>query len=100
MKKSDSAVRAIRAAKNETQVIAAVRDYLAALDAGEIALIPIDLMASGLEQAEEIVQSALQLVHGAMGAAHSKAAATVLNEATLVLSEAAKRLAALATDEV
>ena len=98
MKKSDSAVRAIRAATTESEVIAAVRDYLTSLDAAQLALLPAEIMAIGMSHAEELVQSALQLVHSEMLAMRDAPEAAVLNEIALVFSTAAQRLAALAKD--
>ena len=66
MKKSDNAVRAIRAATTETQVVAAIRDYLSSLESSEVALLPAEVTAFGLHLTEEVVQSALQLVHDQM----------------------------------
>ena len=96
MKKSDKACRAIGAASTETEVLAAVRDYLSSLEASEVAVLPAQLMALVLSGAEEVVQSALQLVHTEMLAAHDRPEAALLNQVTLVFSTAAKRLAALA----
>jgi hypothetical protein len=98
MKKGDSACRAINAAANESQVLAAVRDYLASLSAADVALMPAEVMALGLDQIEDLIQSALQLVHHQMMELREAPNAAVLNEAALVLSTAAKRLATLATD--
>ena len=99
MKKSDSACRAIRAATTETQVVNAVKEYLASLGPTELAFIPVELLAIGISEAEEIVQSALQLVNRELLGSHDAPAAGVLKDASLVLSTAAQRLAALAKDE-
>jgi hypothetical protein len=98
MKKSDVAVRAIRTASTESHVIAAVRDYLATLDAHEVALVPAEIMAFGLAAAEEAIQSALYLVHTQMLRTHEEVESAVLNDVTLVFSAAARRIAALAKD--
>jgi hypothetical protein len=98
MKKSDNAVRAIRAASTESQVIGALHDYVSSLDAAEVALLPAEIMAFGLAHAEEAVQSALYLVHTQMLRLGDSPEAAVLNEVTLVFSSAARRLAALAKD--
>lgn len=98
MKKSDSACRAIRAATTETQVVSAVREYLGSLGATELAVIPVELLAIGISEAEEIVQSALQLVNRELLEVHDAPASGVLKDASLVLSTAAQRLAALAKD--
>ena len=98
MKKSDSARHAIKSASTESEVIAAVREYLSSLDPREIAFLPAPLMALMLSEAEEIVQSALQLVHTALLAARDASEAELLGDANLVFAAAAKRLAALAKD--
>jgi hypothetical protein len=44
MTKSQKACRAIRSARSESQVIAAVRGYLDSLDASDAALLPRELL--------------------------------------------------------
>ena len=98
MKKSDAAVRAIRAAKAESQVVAAVQEYLASLGPAVIGILPAGILAVGLRQAEEVIQSALELVHEQMLGKEDSPQASLLNDVELVLSTAAKRLAVLARD--
>jgi hypothetical protein len=97
MTNSDNACRRIRSAKNESEVLAAVRQYLDSLDAKDIALLPAGLLALGLTPAEELIQSALQLLHTALDAAAPRDAG-VVKDASLVFTTAARRLAALAED--
>lgn len=99
MKKSTSARSAIRAASTESQVLAAVREYLSSLSASELALVPAGIMALGIGQAEEAIQAALLLLHREKLASKAAPAAAVLKDTALVLSAAAKRLAALAEDD-
>jgi hypothetical protein len=95
LKKSDIACRNIRAATNESEVIAAVREYLASLNPVEAALVPCQALASGLMQAEEMIHAALHLIDDA-GKARKGSGADVIDETRLVFTAAAKRLAALA----
>ena len=99
MTNSDKACRSIRAAKNETQVLAAVREYLDSLDAKDLATLPAELVVLGLTPAEELIQSALQALHGALPGSGAKAS-DVVKETTQVFTAAARRLAALAEDAV
>ncbi len=98
MKKSDSACRDIRAASTESQVVAAVRAYLASLDPAEVALVPTEIMAFNLSGAEEAVQAALHLVHAQMLGMRDATQYAMLSEVVLVFSTAARRLAVLAKD--
>jgi hypothetical protein len=98
MTSSDKACRAIRAATKETEVLAAVRDYLESMDASAAAGLPAEILAMSLVPAEELVQTALQALHGAMASANERVKAGVLSEATLVFSAAARKLASLAKD--
>lgn len=98
MKSSERACRDIRAASSESQVIQAVSDYLDTLQPGAVALLPAELKAMGLKQAEEVIHLALEIVHGQMGRAEGAAGADILNEIVLVLSTAARRLAVLASN--
>jgi hypothetical protein len=98
MKKSDVACRDIRAARSESDVITAVRGYLDSLSAEEASVLPAELLARGISQAEELIQSALALVHDQMLGKHDSPDASLLNEIELVFSTAAKRLAVLARD--
>jgi hypothetical protein len=98
MKTSDTACRAIRAAKTESQVIAAVQEYLKTLDASQIAVLPAEIMAFGVRHAEEALHSALHMVHTEMLKLGETAASEVLTDVTLVFTTAAKRLAVLAKD--
>jgi hypothetical protein len=98
MKRSDAACRAIRSAKTENQVITAVQDYLKTLDQAEIAVLPADILAFGVRQAEEALHTALHHVHEQMLKLDEAAGSAVLTEVTLVFTTAAKRLAALAKD--
>ena len=94
MTSSEKACREIRSAKTESQVIAAVREYLDSLGAKDLARLPADLMVLGLAPAEELIQSALQALHD-IGAASKDAGVA---DAVLVFTAAARRLAALAKD--
>ena len=93
MTKSQKACRAIRAARNESQVVAAVRDYLDSLEAADAALLPGELLALGLVPAEELIQTALHALHEV---SRSDAKGGVVKETASVFSTAARRLAALA----
>jgi hypothetical protein len=96
VKKSDVAIRAIRAAKAESQVVAAVREYLGSLGPSVAAVLPEEILAIGLTQAEDVIQSALRVVHGKVLATEQSPQAALLNDVELVLATAAKRLAVLA----
>ncbi|MGZ5036754.1 MAG: hypothetical protein ACXWG1_08025 [Usitatibacter sp.] len=98
MKTSDGACRAIRAAKTEGEVVAAVREYLDSLSPQEAGALPAQVLAFGLSQVEEVVHSALDLVHRQMLAMREGPESQVLTDVTLVFSTAAKRLAVLAKD--
>jgi hypothetical protein len=98
MKKSDVACRAIRAARSESEVITAVRGYLESLSPDEASVLPAELLAKGIHQAEELIQSALALVHEQMLGKQDSPDASLLNEIELVFATAAKRLTALARD--
>jgi hypothetical protein len=93
MTKSQKARSAIRSARNESQVIAAVRDYLDSLDASDAAVLPGELLALGLVPAEELIQTALHALHEV---SRADAKGGVARETALVFSAAARRLAALA----
>ena len=97
MTNTEKACRAIRAARHESQVIAAVRDYLDALDVTDAASLPAGLLAVGLVPAEEMIQSALQSLHAVIAEKGAKGSA-ILSETSLVLTTAARRLATLAKD--
>lgn len=96
MKSSDRACRNIRAASSESQVLQEVSDYLGSLQPAVVAIIPAELMAVGLQQAEEVIHSALEIVHRQIARRERAAEADTLNEMVLVLSTAARRLAVLA----
>ena len=98
MTKGEKACRAIKAATKESQVIAAVHGYVESLAPSEAAVLPEELLAMGLTQAEEVLQSALQALHGQMEGGGGKPKSGVLSEASLVFTTAARRLAALAKD--
>jgi len=97
MTRGDKACRAIRAATRESEVIAAVRDYIDALDSSDAARLPAEILVMGLTPAEELIQSALQsvetLLKAEKGAKGAKGGA--LRELTRVLTAAARRLADL-----
>lgn len=95
--RSDKACRAIRAANQESEVIAAVRDYLESLDASEAARLPAEILVMALTPAEELVQSALQALHSSMESS-GEAKGGLLHEAAFVFTTAARRLATLAKD--
>ena len=82
--KSDAACRDIRAASTESEVVSAVRRYLGSLDAGEVALLPAEIMTLSLSEVEEIVHSALQLLQREMLSSHEAPEATLLREVSLV----------------
>ena len=99
MTNTEKACRSIRAAKNETQVMAAVREYLDSLDAKDLATLPAELLVLGLTPAEELIQAALQALHDALPGSGAKGGA-IVNDTALVFKAAARRLAALAEDAV
>lgn len=94
MNKTEAACRKIRAATSESQVIAAVREYLGSLGPPEVAGIPLHILSSCLVQAEESVHSAIQVFEdaiGVLGDDHADAAEGTRR----VLAAAARRLAAM-----
>ena len=95
MTRVDKACRAIRAASRESEVIAAVRDYIDALDSSDAARLPAQILAMGLTPAEEVIQSALQSVQAGMKAGKG-AKGDVGRDLIRVLTAAARRLADLA----
>ena len=96
MKKSEAACKKIRAASTESQVIAAVREYVGSLGAPEVAGLPVNVLSSCLVQTEEAVHSALQLVEDALGSVGvGKPDPGAADEMRLVLTTAARRLAAI-----
>jgi hypothetical protein len=98
MLKGEKACRDIRTARNESEVLGAVRTYLDSLDAADAALLPAELLVMGLTPAEELIRSALEALHEEMEAGAGKSKRGLLNEASLVFTTAARRLAALAKD--
>jgi hypothetical protein len=83
----------IRAASTEGEVIAAVRDYLGALDKAQLAAIPAGLLSLQINHARDIAAAAVELArHEATMEQHGPEAALVKDVAT-VLSTAAMRLA-------
>ena len=94
MTRGDKACRAIRAATRESEVIAAVRDYIDALDSSDAARLPAEILVMGLTPAEELIQSALQSVETLLKA-EKGAKGGALRELTRVLTAAARRLADL-----
>ena len=99
MTKSDMACRVIHAAKKESQVIGAVRDYLDSLDASDAAQLPGELLVLGLAPAEEMIQSALLALHGRMTDSGAAPKGGIFSETVLVFTAAARRLAALAENK-
>ena len=97
MTKSRKACGAIHRAKNEAEVINAVRQYLDSLEASDAAELPGELLLLGMTPAEELIQSALQALHDLIGKKSSPKGG-VVRETTLVFTTAARRLASLATD--
>jgi hypothetical protein len=95
MKDCNDICLAIRAAKSEAEVIAAVRAYLASLEPQEIALIPKGLTSLGVSHAEEVVQAALEIAHREALAAFDAPESAFLKDAVKVFSTASMRLAAL-----
>jgi hypothetical protein len=95
---SEQACRAIRVAKNESEVIGAVREYLDSLSASEIASLPAEVLAMGLTPAEELIQTAIQALHSCLEGTRERATSGIVGEAALVLTTAARRLAKLAKD--
>ena len=96
MKSSETACRAIRAAATESEVIQVVSDYIESLEPSTVALLPSELMAIGLSQAEEVIHSALQVVRGQVARSKRSPEGKRLRDIVQVLSTAAQRLAALA----
>ena len=100
MSKSDAACKKIRAATTETQVIAAVREYLSSLGPPELAGIPLHVVSSCLALTEESIHSALQAFEEALAAVPLGKANPKAAEGTrLVLTTAARRLASLNGDK-
>ena len=95
MTRGDKACRAIRAARRESEVIAAVRDYIDALDSSAAAQLPAEILVMGLTPAEEVIQSALQSVQAGMNA-EKGAKGGAGRDLVRVLTAAARRLADLA----
>lgn len=96
MSNTEAACRRIRAASTESQVIAAVRDYVVALGPAELAALPMQLLPASLLQGEEVIHSALQLIEDAVTRVAGVAAGSeVTDDMRLVLTTAARRLAAL-----
>ena len=95
MTRTEKACRAIRAATKESQVLAAVRDYLDSLEAADVARLPAQILVMGLTPAEELIQSALQALNDSMRD-EGKNTGGAVNDAVLVFTTAAKRLAVLA----
>jgi len=97
--KSDAACRKIRAAKTESQVIAAVREYVASLGPPEVAGLPVQVLSSCLVQTEESLHSALQVFEDALGRLGvGTPDADGADGIRVVLTTAARRLAALGTE--
>ena len=96
LNKTEVACRKIRAATTESQVVAAVRDYLASLGPPEALGIPLQVLSSCLVQTEESIHSAIQLFEDAIGAMREGGPDSNAAEGTrVVLSTAARRLAAI-----
>jgi len=91
---TEATCKRIRAAKTESQVIDAVREYLATLGPAEVAGIPLQVLSSSLVQAEESIHSAIQVFEDAIGALGPSDADTA-ERTRLVLTTAARRLAAM-----
>ncbi len=89
------ALTAIRLAKTESDVIAAIRDYLASLSAEELALIPGGFRALGLITIDEILQAAVELAQREMLAVAEAPETEVVRDAANVFSTAAIRLATI-----
>ena len=100
MTKAEKACREIRAATKESQVIGAVKDYIDSLTPADATALPEEILALGLTQAEEVIQSGLQALHSRMEGRGEKGKNAILSEASLVFTTAARRLAALAKDPV
>ena len=98
MTNREKACREILAAKHESQVLLAVREYLDSLDVADAALLPAELLVMGLTPAEELIQSALHALHSALGPRGEASKAGVLKDTADVFAAAARRLAALAKD--
>ena len=96
MSKSDVACRKIRAATTESQVIAAVREYLGSLGPADALGVPLHAVSSCLVHTEESIHSALQLVEDALAALQGGSAKSDAAEGTrLVLTSAARKIATL-----
>jgi hypothetical protein len=94
--KTEVACRKIRSASTETQVIAAVQEYLVSLGPPEVAGIPLHALSSSLVQTEESIHSAIQTLEDALAAIQGGTSSRDAAEGTKrVLTTAARRLAAL-----
>ena len=94
MSKTDAACKRIRAATTESQVMAAVREYLSSLGPRELAGIPLHVVSSSLVMTEESIHSAIQAFEDLLGAAGG-VDPDAADGPRLVLTTAARRLAAL-----
>jgi hypothetical protein len=90
------ALTAIRAAKTESEVIAAIRNYLATLTEDELALIPAGFKALGLITTDEIARAAVELAQREVLAVGEAPESQLLRDAAAVFSTAAMRLASIA----
>jgi len=99
LNKSEVACRKIRAATTESQVVAAVQDYVASLGAGDVAGLPLHALSACLVRTEESIHSALQLFEDAVGrAARDVPDRGTADDMRLVLTTAARRLAAISAN--
>lgn len=96
MSKSDAACRKIRAAATESQVVAAVREYLGSLGPADALGVPVHAVSSCLVHTEESIHSALQVFEDALAALQGDSANPDAAEGMrLVLTAAARRIATL-----
>lgn len=99
VKDATSTCVAIRNAQTPAEVVAALRDYVAALNAAGLALVPSMLLTVGVDHAREIAQAALELARREAAAAANDPDAAILKEAAMVFSTAAMRLAVLSVGQ-
>jgi hypothetical protein len=93
---TEVACRKIRAATTESQVIAAVRQYVATLEPSDLAGVSLHALKSCLVQGEETIHSALQMFEDAIGAAEGgKPDPRAADGMRLVLTTAARRIASI-----
>lgn len=94
MSKANATCKRIRAATTESQVMAAVREYLSSLGPPEVAGIPLHIVSTSLVMTEESLHTAIQAFEDALGAV-GVGDGDAAEGTRVVLTTAARRLAAL-----